>query len=194
MTTPRTPKAFISSTLEETDAWWGGLADRPELARPRWDYPNHPRETVSWYEAIAFSRWLDARLRASGSLWDGWKIRLPTEHEWEEAARGKDGREFPWGDIYESGWTNIDETWRADNAGPYRVGQTSAVGIYPNGASPFGALDMAGNVWEWCLNKCGGSWNRPRAPARCASRYGGQPEDRNDLIGFRVVLCAAPVV
>ena len=137
-------QAFIDDGGYETDAWWDGLAERPEPARGSWTDPNQPRETVCWYEAMAYARWLDARLRERGLLPEGRAVRLPTEEEWEKAARGHDGREFPWGE-FASGRASIDEI---GNAGPQNLGQTSAVGLYPAGVSPCGALDMAGNVWE----------------------------------------------
>jgi len=130
-------QAFFDEGGYETDAWWEGLAERPEPARGAWTDPNQPRETVSWYEAMAYSRWLDARLRERGLLPKGSAVRLPTEEEWEKAARGSDGREFPWGE-FASGRANIDET--LDDAGPHYLRQTSAVGLYPAGASPCGAL------------------------------------------------------
>jgi formylglycine-generating enzyme required for sulfatase activity len=203
-------QCFIDDGGYDAAKWWEGLAGHPEPARPRWDYPNHPRETVSWYEAIAFSRWLDTQLHANGSLLDGWHVRLPTEQQWEKAARGTDGREFPWGDTYESGCANIDETSGADAAGSYSLGQTSAAGIYPKGAAPFGAVDMAGNVWEWCLNKYGnptdcsvgggnakralrgGSWTDRRGACRCASGFKSAPRFRAHLFGFRVC-CASRI-
>ena len=81
-------------------AWWQGLAEQPEApAEARWDYANHPREMVNWYEAVAFCRWLSHLL--------GYEVRLPTEQEWEKAARGTDGREYPWGNGYRSGHANI---------------------------------------------------------------------------------------
>jgi formylglycine-generating enzyme required for sulfatase activity len=197
-------QCFIDDAGYETGEWWDGLAQHPDPAHPGWNYPNHPRETVSWYEAMAFTRWLDVRLRARGEVPEGLKVRLPTEQEWEKAARGTDGREYPWG-TYADGSANINET--RDEG----LGQTSAVGIYLLGASPCGALDMAGNVWEWCLNKYddpndlslsaedsrvlrGGSWGYDRVFARCAYRSRNPPDLRNYGIGFRVVLCAPPVV
>lgn len=144
-------QCFIDDKGYNTEEWWQGLAERPSPERPRWDYANHPRETVSWYEAMAFCKWLTARLRAARKLGKEEEVRLPTEQEWEKAARGTDGREYPWVGGYQAGRANIDETW--DKADPHNLQRTSAVGIYPQGVSLCGALDMAGNVWEWCLNK-----------------------------------------
>jgi formylglycine-generating enzyme required for sulfatase activity len=188
------------------DRWWEGLEERPEPARGFWSEPNSPRETVSWFEAMAYARWLDARLRGRGLLPNGWSVRLPTEEEWEKAARGEDGREFPWGD-WESGKANIDET--LGNTGPHNLGRTSAVGLYPAGASPCGALDLAGNVWEWCLNEFqqpervgpagkarravrGGSWLDYHDNARCAYRNRYSPVRRFYNLGLRLV-CVPPI-
>jgi hypothetical protein len=161
------------------DRWWRGLTSpnrAPEAAR--WPIPNHPRETVSWHEPMAYCAWLSNRT--------GLAIRLPTEIEWERAARGTDGREYPWGESYVAGYANIDETRKGEMVGPNFPQQTTAVGIYPQGGSPGGILDLAGNVWEWCLNEYinpetmagalgsrtlrGGSWNNNRHNAR------GQPQ------------------
>jgi formylglycine-generating enzyme required for sulfatase activity len=193
-------RCFIDDPQGYADGrWWEGLAE--PSGRPHesfLDTANHPRETVSWFEAMAFCRWLSETL--------GHEIRLPSEQEWEKAARGSDGREFPWGE-FRSGHANMNEQW--GEVGPHRLGQTSAVGLYPQGASPCGALDMAGNVWEWCLNRYdepnktdqdgevrrvvrGGSWGFNRGLARCACRDYGVPGFRGHVLGFRV-LCVSPI-
>ena len=179
--------------------WWQGLAKRSEQpAAPGWPYPNHPREMVSWYEAVAFCAWLSDRIAT--------EIRLPTEQEWEKAARGTDGHDYPWGNEYISGYANID-AW--DEAGEHTVNQTTAVGIYPQDQSPYGVMDMAGNVWEWSLNTYdnpkdvpiggneqrvlrGGSWGYGRDGARASNRDYGDPGSRNYYVGFRVC-CASPI-
>lgn len=122
-------------------------------------------------------------------------------------ARGTDGRLYPWGGEYEPGRANIKET--RDDIGEHALFRTSAVGIYPSGASPDGVLDLSGNLWEWCLNEYdhperiqtggdksrgtrGGSWIDDRYDAYANSPGYFQPQDRDFFLGFRVV-CAAPI-
>ena len=99
----------------------------------QWNTPKQPVVGVTWYEAVAYCRWLSAQT--------GHPFRLPSEAEWEKAARGTDGRIWPWGNTWAKGRANTSE------AG---INRTTPVGQYPAGASPYGALDMAGNVYEWC--------------------------------------------
>ena len=199
--------------------WWKGLArndqDNPgEQHFPVW---NHPRESVSWYQAIAFCRWLTAQARQHPALLPAeardnldWRITLPTEWQWEKAARCHDGRQYPWGgDTYQSGYANINET--RGNVGPHNLQSTSAVGIYPQGASPYGLLDLSGNVWEWCLNEYkipsnfhesgsgnrvlrGGSWVNSLNLAAAVRRFGDSPDLRRIDDGFRVVVARAASV
>lgn len=195
-------QAFIDGGGYQEKRWWPGFAERIKSPRePTWGEPNRPRETVSWYEAVAFCHWLSAQR--------GEEIRLPSEEEWERAARGTDGREYPWGDGYREGHANINETWEHAKVGSHNLGETSPVGLYPLGVSSEGVLDLAGNVWEWCLNEYekpgqiqsegnaarvlrGGSWFLNPVRARASARLRRFPVDRSSLIGFRVV-CSAPI-
>ena len=164
----------------------------------KFDVGNAPRVGVSWYEAVAFCRWLTEQERAQGWLSTDEEIRLPTEDEWEYAARGTEGRIYPWGGSeYESGRANIDEQHNKD--GLYYLKQTSAVGIYPQGDTPEGISDMSGNVWEWTGSNYqegevditrlrGGSWVVDPRSARAASRGGINPRFRYHNFGFRVLL------
>ena len=200
--------------------WWDGLAHRKghnsAPGEQRFKYWNHPREGVSWYDAMAFCRWLSWRLGGGYDLdtIDRWAVRLPTEFEWEKAARGNTSWGYPWGDDYREGYANIDETW--NNAGPYHLGQTSAVGMYPQGDTQHWSKpisDLSGNVWEWCLTDYdnfvpmagdenvrsdvrrvlrGGSWNNSPNNARAVSRVNHLPGHRGRSYSFRVVCVRAP--
>ncbi len=165
--------------------------------------PDHPVVGVTWYEALAYTRWLTEVARDAGDLPKGEVVTLPSEAEWEKAARGEDAREYPWGDEFEPDRCNVEES---------RIGSTSPVGSYPTGASPFGVEDMAGNVWEWTRSLYrdypyrpgdgregldagpdesrvlrGGSFGRNAGLARCAYRGWDLPYLRAGSIGFRVV-------
>jgi formylglycine-generating enzyme required for sulfatase activity len=223
------------------DGWWtrAGLAWRkdrtgPEMAGGVYDLPNYPAVMITWYEAVAWCRWLTAGMQAAGCMPQGWAVRLPSEAEWEKAARGgleipgeplialslppiggrleggrvsnpNPARRYPWGNDADPNRANYDDSG---------IGATCAVGIFPGGASPYGCLDLSGNVWEWCATKWVGSYgdydekedNRPEGDAarvvrgggfsgshwgvRCADRGGYDPDDLSGDQGFRPV--AAP--
>jgi hypothetical protein len=183
-------QAFLQAADGYADPrWWQGLNKSKTTQHSNWQESNRPVERVDWYEAFAFCRWLSAKT--------GLNISLPTEQQWEKAARGKDGCEYPWGAKFESLYCNAEDN----------LGETSAVGIYSQGQAPSGAMDMAGNVWEWCLNKVessdvitpdlsensrvrrGGSWLNGSVNLRCAVRFWIHPSLRNDDLGFRIVNC-----
>ena len=112
-------KLFVDATEHRSPSHWSNGEIPPAKDK-------HPVVNVSWRDATAFCEWAG--------------VRLPTEAEWEKVARGRDGRLYPWGDT-----PPTQERCNFDS----HVNATSAVGNYPAGASPYGALDMAGNVWEW---------------------------------------------
>jgi serine/threonine-protein kinase len=209
--------AFVSATGYETDAeqigcgwildgdYWGCIQEVD------WQHPfgpdtdlagkdEHPVVQVSWNDAKAYCKWAGAR--------------LPTEAEWEKGARGTDGLMYPWGNTFDGTKlnfadknTNLD--W-SDSNWDDGYADTAPVGSYPDGASPYGALDMAGNVWEWVADWYdsgyyaaspesnprgpasgdyrvirGGSWSDDVALVRAACRYGDPPDDSASYVGFR---------
>ena len=169
--------------------------------------PDHPVAFVSWPDALAYGRWLDAELKRSSSVpaWlgarlaEGWRVTLPTEAEWEKAARGADGRRFPWG--------NDPDPARAN----YQRAGTAPVGQFACPECPFGLADMSGNVWEWTASPYqpypwdpdnvratidddalwvmrGGHFGDPARLVRTTTRGGADPGARRAFIGFRVAL------
>jgi formylglycine-generating enzyme required for sulfatase activity len=190
--------AFVKATQHEVPEHWEG-GEIPSSKE------NHPVVYVSWHDAVAFCQWLSQETDRT--------FRLPTEAEWEKAARGADGRIYPWGNEWDETKLNSRE------AGP---GDTTPVGQYsPDGDSPYGTADMSGNVWEWCADGYdeeeyqrrakstvrdpqgpkegtsrvlrGGAFLSDRRRVRCAYRDWGNPYNRWDSSGFRVVL-VAPVL
>lgn len=148
---------FKSNDGYHNEEWWLQSGWEERVARnwkaprywhdPKWNGATLPVVGVSWYEAVAFSRWLSRRLNE--------RVELPTEDQWQYAAGGDDHRPFPWG-----------ESWNPDrcnsSAGTASWGQTSPVTKYENiGDSPFGVVDMLGNVWEWCME-----WDGSKKPLR----------------------------
>ena len=178
---------------------------------------NHPVVKVTWYDAIAYCNWLANKLHnipnVPPELRYGWQVTLPSEAEWERAARGTDGRIYPWGNEFDPNKANTRESG---------VNYTSAVGCFPSGVSQDGLHDMSGNVWEWTnsmwskdlnnhdlaqsysehpdewenLNTCddtrivirGGSWYYNLELARCAFRGWSKPDFMLNYRGFRISL------
>lgn len=157
----------------------GGFAQftQPEDWTIQFKHRNRPVVGVSWYEAMAYCQWAG--------------VRLPTEAEWERAARGTTAWKYPWG-------PEARDKARLNFNG--NIGFPTPVGIYPLGATPDGIEDMAGNVWEWCSDWFdpkeekyrvlrGGSWIDNDWFARAANRFGDSPDNPHNTVGFRVVYC-----
>ena len=181
--------------------------------------PNHPVVWVSWHDAVAYCEWLTGRLRE----WEGtpeplrtllrnkqWCITLPSEAEWEKAARAQDGRRYPWGNKPDPNRANYDDTG---------INATSAVGCFPGGASPYGLEDMSGNVEEWTRSLWedypypaseteraqreepqadgprvlrGGAFWDDHQLVRCACRDRADPQCVYSGVGFRLVVAVRP--
>ncbi len=197
-------RPFVKGDGYRNRAYWTTVGwqwrEAGKLVKPgywndkQWNGADYPVVGVSWFEAVAYCRWLSAQT--------GIAFHLPNEAEWEKAARGSDGCIYPWGNFWDTGRCN------SEAAGLKR---TMPVGTYPTGASPYGTLDMAGNVWEWCATQWGkdypyrikdewqaayleadqtrvlrgGSWNKS-AYVRGAYRFYNYPRDRFSNKGLRV--------
>jgi hypothetical protein len=168
--------------------WWEGLRRGVTNGGRAPGHGNYPATQVSWFDAVAFCRWLSRRL--------GLPVRLPDEWEWQWAAQSaRPGYVYPWGRDWREGHANTEEI---------ALGRVTAVGLHPAGRSLQGAYDLAGNTWEWCRNRYdqpqvvaanigsprvlkGGSWRVNRGFARADFRLDGLPEDRMAGSGFRLV-------
>jgi formylglycine-generating enzyme required for sulfatase activity len=192
---------FVNDAGYSNDKWWHGLSNRATMPRnQRYKSANQPRENIWWGEAVAYCRWLTEEYSKLPSRLPNaspnWVIRLPTEWEWQQAATGgKSENEYPWGYHY-------DDLLPA-NTQEAGLGRPIAVGMYPDGMTPNGVMDMCGNIWEWCLNEyvkpaninIDGNLRRSRRGGsfewqfyRSSFRSGFEPYFRYDnYIGFRVV-------
>ena len=163
----------------------------------RFNEKDYPIVGVSWHDANNFMKWLN---NLTGETY-----RLPTEAEWEKAARGTDGREYPWGNLWNADKTNTAETG---------LKKLVSVGSYADGISPYGCYDMAGNAYDWCSDWFhietykyapaenpmgaiegrrkvirGGSWQpRGEYAARCANRAAKEPADASHNVSFRIAI------
>ena len=224
-------RRFVEATGYKTDAERsggshvnGGLDTWEKRAEANWRMPgfeqgdDHPVVCVSWNDARAFIAWLNKadRMRPAG-----WRYRLPTEAEWEFAARGPDRFEWAWGNDWDGSRANFADKrsglpWGDKDADDGHA-RTAPVGFYsPKGDTPLGIADLTGNVWEWCLDwfdpayyeRCpkddpvntrpgnrrverGGSWAFTPDYCRTAFRFALEPNESYDTLGFRVVLAPA---
>ncbi|MEO0974034.1 MAG: SUMF1/EgtB/PvdO family nonheme iron enzyme, partial [Pseudomonadota bacterium] len=167
----------------QDEAWWEGLVQEPSPALARYKISNYPRDRVSWYDAVAYCRWLSARV--------GYEVTLPTEAQWQLAAGGPDGKEYPWGAEWDATAANV---WGGAEE------ECTAVGLWPRDRGVGGACDFAGGLTEWCAplsgvdsstRPCrGAAWDdgdqQARRWARCAVRSWGRPDFRGFYLGFRV--------
>lgn len=162
---------------------------REKPSDEEWGREDRPVINVSWDEADRYCRWLSQKT--------GLHFKLPSEDQWEKAARGTDARKYPWGDKLNDGSkANFADSMHSPNKNINDGSKyTAPVGSYPGGVSPYGVLDMAGNVWEWCSdqpgNLCitkGGDWDTSKQACRAANRKGRSPSTKNKYCGFRVVM------
>ena len=195
--TNREYQAFIKDAKYKPPQGWDGDQFPAEKG-------GHPVVNISWDDATAYCKWLSEKTKK--------QYRLPTGAEWEKAARGEDGRVYPWGNEFDPKKANTAEA---------KIGDTSEVGQFsPQGDSPYGCADMTGNVWEWCNDWFneeeyktrqdvvkdpqgapkggarvlrGGAFNHYVWDARCAYRLYLNPDFRWYNHGFRVVVVSPPI-
>jgi formylglycine-generating enzyme required for sulfatase activity len=211
--------AFVNATGHVPPAHWPG-------GRPQAGMGNHPVVYVTWEDAIAYCKWWAARVRdGRPQVWRGrhveaatqgplsWTVRLPTSAEWEKAARGGlliptpekemlvdnplPRRAYPWGDSWRLSTMGTPGDETRCNVSESDVGTTTPTGMYPSGASPYGVMDMVGNVWEWCFDwadeearykvRRGGAFRYTHEHARCAAYDKAYPGLAWPHMGFRMV-------
>ena len=188
---------YDARTLEPAERDW--LDHRPPARRTApyfWHNielgnPIFPVVGVCWYEVEAYCNWLAKNIVSAPA---NYTVRLPMDMEWERAARGEKGREYPWGNEFDKTASN---TWDSDPSGT-GLGGTTAVCTFPQGVSQAGAWDMSGNVWEWTGSWYdddhryrivrGGSWIGYQWFARSSFCNWSIPLMFNDDLGFRVVI------
>ncbi len=207
-------EAGYKTTAEEQGSGFVFVPEFKEVKSANWQHPfgpdsnidnkpDHPVVQVSWYDAVEYCQWLSKKTSK--------KYRLPTEAEWEKAARGTDKRIFPWGNDWNPKICNVE----------YRIKDTTPVGKFsPQSDSPYGCADMCGNVFEWTSTTIGslkpwpakykylynpndgrenmnlktrrvgrgGSYSRSEVYCRTAFRFADPPSDRYSAQGFRAVL------
>ena len=173
--------------------WWGyseyaqaWRAAHPQAVASKYNGDERPRDNMTWYDSMAYCYWLSEKLDLP--------ISLPTKQQWRRAAQGDDGRIYPWGNEFDTSLCNTRES---------RMRSTTLVMSYPAGVSPFGCFDMAGNVWEWCLNSDyndldittdhqravqGGSFVGPHDRAQINFSFDLNPDYHYGSIGFRLAL------
>lgn len=187
--------AFAQSSDYADTKWWRDVPAEYQaqpifiIEEDSQPAPNDPATHISWYQATAFCNWLTAKVQQANIITENQVIRLPTEYEWEKAARGTDGRVYPYGDDAEIDNANMSDA---------NLGTVCAVGLFPDGISPYSIHDMSGNVFEWCApsedatySLRGGSFFMSQEWARCAYRYERTPSQQLKDFGFRIVLSAS---
>jgi formylglycine-generating enzyme required for sulfatase activity len=221
VTLPRYYIARYPVTVAQFRAFVEASGHRPADEQSLEGLPTHPVAYVNWYDAVAYCDWLTARLRSwehtpepLGALLrrENWRVTLPSEAEWEKAARGKDGRVYSWGNDPDPDRANYDDTGTET---------TNAVGCFPGGASPYGVEELSGNVEEWTRSlwgeypypseriarskredlqaparvsrvlRGGAFWFDPQG-VRCAARLRSGARVVYGNVGFRVALAGPP--